>query len=131
MGGKLLIVDDKKVNRFMLSGIFGEQYDIVEAEEGNQAIELIEQEKDEISVILLDIIMPQADGFVVLDYMKEKELLSKIPVILVTINDSNEVIQKAYQYQVADFIQKPFQPDVIKKKVARVITSYEKRLTNV
>ena len=80
---QLLIVDDEEVNRTILSLMFDADYDIVEAANGMAAIEAIEQNHD-IALILLDVIMPVMDGFGVLDYMKEKELLEKIPVILIT-----------------------------------------------
>lgn len=128
MGGKLLIVDDKKINRFMLKGIFAEQYDVIEASEGQQAIDAIEKEGEAIGAILLDLVMPEADGFVVLEHMKKRDILKKIPVILVTVNDADDVIQRAYRYDIADYIQKPFQPDIIKRKVSRVIDSFQKRM---
>lgn len=130
MSEKLLIVDDKKINRFMLSGVFEGLYEVLEAEEGNQAIEIIDHEMEGISAILLDLVMPQVDGFAVLEYMKKRELLKKIPVILVTVNDADDVIKKAYEYDIADYIQKPFQPDIIKRKVSKVIASYQQRDKN-
>ena len=80
---QLLIVDDEEVNRTILSLMFDSDYDIVEAPNGVEAIEAIEKNND-IALILLDVIMPVMDGFGVLDYMKEKDLLAKIPVILIT-----------------------------------------------
>ena len=82
---QILIVDDEEVNRTILSLMFDADYDIVEAANGMEAIEAIEKcENENIALILLDVIMPVVDGFGVLDYMKEKELLDEIPVILIT-----------------------------------------------
>lgn len=127
MRDKLLIVDDKQINRFMLQGIFREIYDVFEAAEGKQAIEIVEKEKDGIAAVLLDLVMPQVDGFAVLEYMKKKNLLKIIPVICVTVNDTDDIIKRVYEYEVADYIQKPFQPDVIKRKVSKVIDAYRNR----
>ena len=131
MSGKLLIVDDKKINRFMLNGIFEGLYEVLEVEQGRQAIEIIEQETENIAAILLDLVMPQVDGFAVLEYMKQEGLLTRIPVILVTVNDADDVINKAYEYEIADYIQKPFQPDIIKRKVSKVIASYQQKNSNI
>ena len=103
---KILIVDDEEVNRTILSLMFDADYDIVEAANGMEAIEAVEKNND-IALILLDVIMPVMDGFGVLDYMKEKALLEKIPVILITSMTPQESEEKAYEYGIADVMHKP------------------------
>ena len=121
---KVLVVDDKGINRYMLGEIFSEQYEIVEASDGYKAIDKIELEKNELAVILLDIIMPKLDGFGVLEYMKEHELLDDIPVVIVTDDSSEETSVKAFEYNVADMVIKPFEPRIIKRRVENIIELY-------
>lgn len=121
---KVLVVDDKGINRYMLGEIFSDQYEIVEASDGYKAIEKIELEKDGLAVILLDIIMPKLDGFGVLKYMKEQELLDNIPVVIVTDDSSEETSVKAFEYNVADMVIKPFEPRIIKRRVENIIELY-------
>lgn len=94
---QLLIVDDEEINRTILSMMFDADYDIIEASNGEMAIEAIENSKD-LALILLDVIMPVMNGFGVLDYMREHELLEKIPVILITSQTPQESEEKAYEY---------------------------------
>ena len=121
---KVLVVDDKGINRYMLGEIFSDQYEIVEASDGYKAIVKIELEKDGLAVILLDIIMPKLDGFGVLKYMKEHELLEDIPVVIVTDDSSEETSVKAFEYNVADMVIKPFEPRIIKRRVENIIELY-------
>lgn len=125
--GRILIVDDKKINRFILAGMFEEDYDIIEVADGKEAITVIEQEKEALSVILLDIIMPKVDGFAVLRYMEENHLFDLVPVVLVTMNGSKDNIRRAYEYNIADFIQKPFDEEIVKRRVKNIIELYQKR----
>lgn len=125
--GRILIVDDKKINRFILAGMFDEDYDIIEVADGKEAITVIEEEKGALSVILLDIIMPKVDGFAVLRYMEEHHLFDLVPVVLVTMNGSKDNIRRAYEYGIADFIQKPFDDEIVKRRVKNIIELYQKR----
>ena len=121
---KILVVDDKGMNRYMLGGIFRDNYGIVEAGGGKEAIAIIEKEYDELAVILLDIIMPGIDGFGVLDYMREHDYLSKVPVVIVTDDSSEATAVKAFEYKVADMVIKPFEPRIIKRRVENIIELY-------
>lgn len=121
---KILVVDDKGMNRYMLGGIFRDNYEIVEAGGGKEAIAIIEKEYDELAVILLDIIMPGIDGFGVLDYMREHDYLSKVPVVIVTDDSSEATAVKAFEYKVADMVIKPFEPRIIKRRVENIIELY-------
>lgn len=123
---KILIVDDKSVNRYILSGIFEDEYDIAECVDGNEAIAALEEYGDNTAAVLLDIVMPTCDGFAVLKYMKEKNL-QDVPVVLVSSNVNDENIRKAYTYEVADYIQKPFQESVVKRRVEKIIELFEKK----
>lgn len=122
---KILIVDDKAVNRYILGSIFEDDYEIIECCDGSCAIEELSKDKDSVAVILLDIVMPTLDGFAVLNFMKEKGMID-IPVVLVSSNVNDENIRKAYLYDVADYIQKPFQENVVRQRVKYVIRKYGK-----
>ena len=123
---KMLIVEDKAVNRYVLKSIFEEDYEIAECADGRAAIELLEEERDTVSVVLLDIVMPVCDGFAVLEYMK-KTALDTVPVILISSNVDDNNIQKAYEYDVVDYIQKPFQENVVRQRVQRVVDLYQNK----
>ena len=123
---KMLIVEDKAVNRYVLKSIFEEDYEIAECADGRAAIELLEEERDAVSVVLLDIVMPVCDGFAVLEYMK-KTALDTVPVILISSNVDDNNIQKAYEYDVVDYIQKPFQENVVRQRVQRVVALYQSK----
>lgn len=123
---KLLIVDDEEVNRTILSLMFDSDYDILEAQNGMEAIDAIEKD-EEIALILLDVIMPVMDGFGVLDYMKDKELLEKIPVILITSMTPQESEEKAYEYGIADVMHKPFESAIVKRRAKNIIELYQNK----
>ena len=125
---QILIVDDEEVNRTILSLMFDADYDIVEAANGMEAIEAIEKcENENIALILLDVIMPVVDGFGVLDYMKEKELLDEIPVILITSMTPQESEEKAYEYGIADVMHKPFESNIIRRRANNIIELYQSK----
>ena len=109
---QILIVDDEEVNRAVLAEMFREEYEILEAEDGQKAVTQIQNSTD-IVLILLDIVMPVMDGFKVLDYMKEQDLIERIPVILITGESVSNSEGKAYTYGVADVMHKPFYPRIV------------------
>ena len=121
---KILVVDDKGMNRYMLGGIFRDNYEIIEAGGGMEAIAIIDKEYDELAVILLDIIMPGIDGFGVLEHMKEQDYLNRVPVVIVTDDSSEATAVKAFEYKVADMVIKPFEPRIIKRRVENIIEVY-------
>lgn len=121
---KILVVDDKGMNRYMLGGIFRDNYEIIEAGGGMEAIAIIDKEYDELAVILLDIIMPGIDGFGVLEHMKEQDYLNRVPVVIVTDDSSEATAVKAFEYKVADMVIKPFEPCIIKRRVENIIELY-------
>ncbi|MDE7478659.1 MAG: response regulator [Lachnospiraceae bacterium] len=127
---KMLIVDDTVVNRYVLRSIFEEDYDIAECKDGRAAIEILEQEREGVAVLLLDIVMPVCDGFAVLKYMKETAL-HMIPVILISSNVNGKNIHKACEYDVVDVIQKPFQEEVVRQRVQRVVDQYQNKREHI
>lgn len=120
----ILIVDDVEANREILKLLFCNDYKIIEAEDGYQAIEKIEENANNICAILLDIIMPVLDGFGVLDYMQTVGLMSKIPVILITGDTSNQLKKRGYDLGVSDIIEKPFDLQIVKKRVQNLVELY-------
>ncbi len=123
---KILIVDDMEVNRGILENLFQDEYDIVQATNGNEAISQIEAHGD-FALILLDIIMPEMDGFGVLEYMKSKDLIQHLPVILITSETVRNSEDRAYAYGIADVIHKPFYPDIVKRRAANIIELYQNK----
>lgn len=115
------------MNRYMLGGIFREHYDILEAAGGLEAIEILEEKKDELAVVLLDIIMPGMDGFGVLEHMRSNNMLEQIPVVIVTDDSSEATSVKAFEYDIADMVIKPFEPRIIKRRVQNIIELYAYR----
>lgn len=124
----ILIVDDIEMNRAILNELFCQTYCVKEAENGIQALEIIEQCGDRIAIILLDIVMPELDGFGVLRELKRHHSNEKYPVFLITAEDSDEVINRGYDMGVDDVINKPFNPSIIRRRVKNTIELYERRL---
>ncbi|MBQ7943360.1 MAG: response regulator [Lachnospiraceae bacterium] len=122
----VLVVDDKNINRYILKSIFEDEYDIIECSNGVEAIEALEQYQENMAAMLLDIVMPEGDGFTVLDFM-QKQGLKSVPVIMISSNATEENIYRAYDYEVADYIQKPFEEDVVRRRVESIIHMFEKR----
>ena len=109
MRDTVLIVDDVRVNREILSEILEQDYFIMTAEDGKEALDIISvEEEGKIIGLFLDLNMPNIDGFAVLDYFKENNLFNKIPVAIITGDDSKEAIDKAFKYPIVDMLNKPF-----------------------
>ena len=123
---QILIVDDEAVNREILKSMF-EEYDRLEAENGREAIAKIAASRN-LVLILLDVSMPVMTGFDVLEYMKGRGLLEKIPVILITGETVIDSEDKAYSYGAADVIHKPFYPHIVKKRSQNIIELYQHKL---
>lgn len=127
MNRAILIVDDAEMNRDILRLFFEEQYTIYEAADGDEAIKQIDLHSSELSLILLDQIMPKKNGIEVLDYMKRAELIDYIPVIMITGDTDDEVAVQAYEYSAADIIYKPFNQEIIMRRSQNLIEQYENR----
>lgn len=124
MRDKILIVDDMKMNRELLAEMLEDDYAILEAENGKQAIELLEAKNEEIAIILLDLIMPEADGITVLKEMRQKKWIDEIPVLVISSENSVNVERECFDYGVSDFIHKPFDFLLVKKRVENMVGLY-------
>lgn len=124
---KILIVDDVELNRAILCELFADEYEILEADNGKTAVELMELHHDEIAIVLMDIIMPVMNGLEALEIMNNKGLTEKTPVFLITAESSNEAISKGFRLGVVDVILKPFNPDNICQRVNNIIELYRHR----
>lgn len=123
---QILVVDDLEVNRSILDVMFRTNYDILQASNGEEAIEALKNNEN-IVLILLDIVMPVLDGFGVLDYMKEQDMLEELPVILITSEAVRNSEDRAYAYGIADVIHKPFYPDIVKRRAENIIALYQNK----
>ena len=128
----ILIVDDAEFNRDILKEFLGETYNYLEAENGNQAIQIM-GENPGIDLMLLDINMPMTDGFEVLEWMKHSQCIEETPVITISSEESVETMRKAYEMGITDYITRPFDSVIVKKRVQNTLGLYanQKRLINV
>lgn len=117
MRNKILIIDDVDFNRDMLRIILEEDYTIVEADNGRAALDIIAQSKDGFAAILLDLLMPEMDGFEVLKELSARGITEKIPVLIISGETSVETEKKCFEMGIADFIGKPFNNMLVKKRV--------------
>ena len=124
---KILIVDASEFNRAILKEILEETYEIIEADGGNEALHKIYEYGMKISLVLLDIIMPEKDGFEVLKYMEEERLISDIPVIIISSEDSANYIRRAYEMGVSDYINRPFDANIVYQRVSNTVKLYAKQ----
>ena len=124
----ILIFEDNSIERAMLVEMFKDNYSILEAENGKDGIELLNSHFSSIAIVLLDYLMPVMDGFQVLERLKEKKLLSKIPFIMITGEDSSDLEKKGYEYGIVSYIKKPYQPDVVKQVVSNAIGWFEYKM---
>lgn len=125
----ILIVDDGDINRDMLSDILSDEYDILEASNGIQCLQILAKERSRISAVLLDINMPEMGGFEVLEYMKKEDWIEDIPVIMISAENDIYFIKRAYNLGASDYINRPFDADLVKKRVRNTIMLYAKQRT--
>ncbi|MGN1016397.1 MAG: EAL domain-containing protein [Faecousia sp.] len=118
---KILVVEDNPLNREMLAEILSDSYSVLEAENGQEALELLETQSEDVALILLDVMMPVMDGFTFLDRIKNDPKLSPIPVIVTTQNDHESDEIAALSHGATDFVPKPYRPQVILHRVASII----------
>lgn len=121
MKQQILIVEDNEINREMLGAILSEDYIILEAENGQEALNILETNKENISLILLDVMMPVMDGYTFLDIVKKDSVFSLIPVIVATQSDSEQDEIAALEHGATDFVSKPYRPQIIRHRVASII----------
>ncbi len=124
---KILIVDDSEMNREILSSILGDEFDILEAADGKECISVIRKYGRDIALVLLDIVMPEMDGFEVLEFMNKYEWIDDIPVIMISSEDSAASVKKAYEMGVSDYINRPFDVEVVHRRVFNTIKLYAKQ----
>lgn len=124
---QLLVVDDSEMNREILKEILGKEYRILEACDGEEALKMLEQYGTEISLVLLDIIMPKMDGFEVLAYMNRAKWIEDIPVIMISSEGSESYIRRAYELGASDYISRPFDAKVVYQRVINMIKLYAKQ----
>jgi len=120
----ILIVDDQEVNRVSLQCIFGEKYRILEAENGLQALEVLEQENYKVDIILLDLQMPEMDGATFLAHKRKAPELSEIPVVIITADDTTEQQVDTMRMGADEYIVKPFIPEIVTRRVENVLDSF-------
>lgn len=124
---KILIVDDSDMNREILTEILKQDYELLEAENGEVALRMLEQYGTGIALVMLDLVMPKMDRFQVLMVMNERRLLEDIPVIMISSEDSGKYISEAYGFGVSDYIRRPFDARVVYQRVLNTIKLYSKQ----
>ena len=119
----IIVADDSHIIVNIVRKAFEGEYNVLSAENGAQAIELLKQNNlDEIVGMLLDLTMPEVDGFAVLEYLSNNNLFTKVPVSIITGDDDMDVISKAFEYNIIDMLKKPFTVDNVKKIVEKTIS---------
>lgn len=124
---KILIADDSEMNRMLLAEMLKDEFEIIEAENGKECLKKLHQYGKEISVVLLDIIMPVMDGFEVLSYMNKNRWIEDIPVIMISSEGSVTCIRKAFEFGASDYIKRPFDGKVVYQRVFNTIKLYAKQ----
>ena len=123
----ILIVDDSEMNRAILAEILGSDYNILEATNGKECLAMLEQYGTGIALILLDIVMPVMDGFAVLSEMNRSHWIEDIPVIMISSEDADTVVRRAYELGVSDYVSRPFDAGVVYRRVFNTIKLYAKQ----
>ena len=124
---QILIVDDAPVNRELLAGILGDRYRILQASEGEECINMLRRYENDIALVLIDMIMPKKDGFEVLVYMNRNHWIEDIPVIMISSDNSDDNVSRAYSLGVSDYISSPFDAKVVYNRVFNIIKLYSKQ----
>ena len=130
---KILIADDSEMNRELLAAILEEEYDIIQVNDGVQAVDCLQRHAEEISLLLLDIVMPHMDGFEVLSYMNKEHWIDSIPVVIISSENSPIYIKRGYDLGVTDFIGKPFDANMVLRRSANAILlgAKQRRMTSI
>ena len=129
----ILIVDDSEMNRAILNEMLKDEYRILEADNGRTALDMVDRYGDELSLVLLDIIMPGINGFEVLGELSRRSVADSLPVVMISSEDSDDVVLRAYELGASDYINRPFNARVVRRRVSNTIRLYAKqrRLTNL
>lgn len=124
---KILIVDDSEMNRMILSDMLEDDFEILEAADGPQGLAILQQMSTEISLVLLDIVMPGMDGFEVLAVMNKNQWIEDVPVIMISAESTPSYVRRAYELGVIDYISRPFDSLVVQRRVLNTIMLYAKQ----
>lgn len=124
---RILIVDDSELNRALLTEMLEDDYEILEAANGQECMDILNAGSDKISLMLLDLLMPVMDGFEVLASMNRSHMLENLPVIMISSEDSDAFIRRAYEQGVSDYISRPFDAKVVYRRVYNTIKLYAKQ----
>lgn len=128
---KILIVDDSELNRELLAGMLEDEYEIYQVENGKKAIDILEENREQFKLVLLDINMPVMDGYEVLSIMKRRKWLDKLPVIVISAEISGESVKKAYELGAGDYFVRPFNVAIVLRRVRNTITLYDNISSNL
>ena len=123
---KILVVDDSDINRLLLTELLKDEYEVYEADGGKNAIAFFDR-KEEISLVLLDIVMPDVDGYDVLKAMRQRGLLEDIPVIMISAENAAEYITKAFDLGATDYVSRPLEAAVVRRRIRNSINLYAKQ----
>lgn len=129
----VLIVDDSEMNRAILNEMLKDEYCILEADNGRAALDMVDRYGDELSLVLLDIVMPGVSGFEVLADLSRRSVVDNLPVIMISSEESDDVVLRAYELGASDYINRPFDSRVVRRRVSNTIRLYAKqrRLTSL
>ena len=128
---KILIVDDSELNRELLAGMLEDEYEIYQVENGKKAIDILEENREQFKLVLLDINMPVMDGYEVLSIMKRRKWLDKLPVIVISAEISGESVKKAYELGASDYFVRPFNVAIVLRRVRNTIILYDNISSNL
>lgn len=123
----VLIVDDSEMNRAILNEMLKDEYCILEAENGREALDMVGRYGDELSLVLLDIVMPGMNGFEVLADLSRRSLIDNLPVIMISSEDSDDVVLRAYELGASDYVSRPFDSRVVRRRVSNTIRLHAKQ----
>ena len=118
---KVLVVDDERIARTALGAILKEHYEVLEAADGKEAFELLSGASEEIAAVILDIVMPEYDGYYFLERYRASDMYQEVPVIMATVEDDAAVEKRCLELGAWDFIGKPYDPDIIRFRIRNVI----------
>lgn len=129
----ILIVDDSEMNRVILNEMLKDEYRVLEADNGRAALDMVDRYGDELSLVLLDIVMPGMNGFEVLGELSRRTVIDNLPVVMISSEDSDDVVLRAYELGASDYINRPFDARVVRRRVNNTIRLYAKqrRLTSL
>jgi len=127
MRNKILIVDDVEINRELLAGMLDEEYEIIMADNGKRALEILEKIHEEVAVLLLDLVMPEMDGFEVLERLHKKPWGSKLAIMIISGDSAVQTEARCFELGVADFVHRPFNNQLVRKRVNNVVSLFAYR----